>query len=88
MPENGPKTAALKVPVSLEGFTFRKKTQDWGITFALDPAYLKFAQPLQDKMNCFFVLVPFLVNDADEAKRLMEGEGLENITLDLGELGG
>lgn len=69
-------TEIMKVPVQLEGFSFRKTTQDWGITFSLQPENLPYGQPLQGHMNQHFIIALIKISDKDKVKDIMELEDI------------
>lgn len=75
------KPEILKVPVQLENFNWRKGTQDWGITFNLQPENLKYGQPLQAEMNNEFILVLVKVTDKKEALDILKKEDLGGIDI-------
>ena len=75
------KLGILKVPVQLEDFKWRKGTQDWGITFSLQPENLKYGQPLQDEMNNHFVLALIKITDKKEALEVLKKEDIRGIEI-------
>ena len=72
------KEGILKAPVQLEGFKFRKGSQDWEISFNLQSADLKQGQKIQEFMNDQFVL--YLVPRGEED--ILSREGLEAIKIE------
>ena len=72
------KEGILKAPVQLEGFKFRKGSQDWEISFNLQSADLKQGQKIQEFMNDKFTL--YLVPAGED--EILLREGLAGIKID------
>lgn len=75
----------LKIPASLDDFKYRKGTQDWGLTFAIETCNLSHGKPLMDCMGKHFVLclVPFETREELESAM---GSGIEDVQIDEGYL--
>ena len=69
------KTADIdKVPGSLEGVTWRKSSQDYGVTLAVPKEYYRYAKPLMGKENLYFVVLYLQVQDMQQAQTLLNSQ--------------
>jgi hypothetical protein len=69
-------SAVVKIPCSLEVFKFRKTDQDWSIGFSIAPEFIEAAKPLMKMMNKHFILACIQVDDIQEAKTVLQAEGI------------
>ena len=64
----------IKLPVTLEGFAFNKRSQDWGISFVMQPENLEMGKPLMNCMGDHFVLMLVRVKSMDNLREALEKE--------------
>lgn len=64
----------IKLPVTLEGFSFNKRTQDWNISFTMQPENLEMGKPLMNHMGDHFVLMLVRVKSMDTLRDALEKE--------------
>lgn len=60
-----------KFPASLESLGFRKGTQDWGVTFSVPREVYRYAKPLGDKLNEYFIIAAVPVETREQAECLL-----------------
>ncbi len=72
-------TKALKIPCQLEGFSYRKASGDWAITFIVQKSQLGFAQPLQFEIDSNFVIACIKVKSLEEVSELMGKEIINHV---------
>jgi hypothetical protein len=77
-PEQPPEI--IKVPGQVTGFTYKKTTCEWDITFTVQPENLAHAQPLQDEMGNYFILCFIRVSNKGEADGILR-KGLDEIDI-------
>ena len=69
-----------RFPAILESITFRKATQDYAVTYAVDKVKVKYVKPIMDLINHFFVVMPVPVSDIREAEALLkDDEGVPSL---------
>lgn len=64
----------IKVLCQLEGFTYRKATGEWIMSFVIQKPQLKHAQPLQNEMESNFVIACVKVKSLEEVETIMRKE--------------
>ncbi|HSW63737.1 MAG TPA: hypothetical protein VLH56_10580 [Dissulfurispiraceae bacterium] len=74
--------SSIKFPCQLESCGFRRGTQDWGISFSSPQEVRKFTQPLDRVLNKWCVVVVFPVQNAEQAKVLLERDEDKPILID------
>lgn len=74
----------LKIPCQLEGFKFKKTSQEWEATFTLQKEDIEYAKPLMDQLGQSFVMVLVHIKDKGQAIELLkEGDLLDVGDIDL-----
>src|SRR3990172_673053 len=66
-----------RFPGSLEAVTWRKGTQDFGVTYAVTQEMREYVKPLMDKLNQYFVIASVEVRDTQQAEQLLQSQGDE-----------
>lgn len=63
-----------RFPGSLEAVTWRKGSQDFGVTWAVPQEMREYVKPLMDKLNQYFVSYCFEVRDVQQAESLLQAK--------------
>ncbi|CAG0980984.1 hypothetical protein ANRL2_02436 [Anaerolineae bacterium] len=71
----------LKLPVILDGFAFKKQSQDWNISFTMQSEHLEMGKPLMNHMGDHFVLMLVKIKDLDQLRETLKGAGLEGVKI-------
>lgn len=66
-----------RFPGSLEAVTWRKGTQDFGVTMAVPQEMREYIKPLMDILNHYFVIYCFEVRDSQQAELLLQARNEE-----------
>ncbi len=73
--DNDNKILISRFPGSLEAVTWRKGTQDFGVTYAVPQEMREYVKPLMDKLNQYFVIASVGVRNTQQAEQILKSQG-------------
>lgn len=63
-----------RFPGSLEAVTWRKGTQDFGVTYSVPQEMREYVKPLMDKLNLYFVVACVEVRNTQQAEHILRSQ--------------